>query len=260
MKRTIFLLAMLVLLTGQAFGQAIPKQISYQGVLKDASGNILNGDFSMTFKIYNEPTGSTQLWTETQTVSVANGLFSVQLGSINPITTVPFDRIHFLGITVGTESELAPRTLLSPSPYSFMSMNVLDSVITASKIQDGAVTGLKIGSNAVVKSLNGLKDNVNLVAGSNVTITPSGNNLTISATGGGGDSIDGSGTPNYVPLFTGATTLGNSVLYQTGGNIGIGTITPAAKLDLTGSDALINGLTIGRGTGNDESNSAIGYI
>jgi len=72
---------------------------------------------------------------------------------------------------------------------------------------------------------------VNLVAGSNVTITPSGNNLTISATGGGGDgSIDGSGTANYVPLFTGATTLGNSAIYQTDGNIGIGNITPIGKL------------------------------
>lgn len=232
MKRIIFLLAMVVFLSSNIFSQAIPKQINYQGVLKDASGNILTGDFAMTFKIYNDPSGGAALWMEIQpTVAVANGLFSVQLGSINPITTVPFNRIHFLGITVGAESELSPRTLLSPSPYSFMSINILDSTITTSKIVDGAVTGLKIGNNQVVKSLNGLKDSVNLVAGSNVTITPSGNNLTISATGGGGDgSIDGSGTANYVPLFTGATTLGNSAIYQTDGNIGIGNITPIGKL------------------------------
>jgi hypothetical protein len=43
--------------------------------------------------------------------------------------------------------------------------------------------------NTVVKSLNSLKDDVNLVAGSNITITPSGNNLTISAAGGGGGTV-----------------------------------------------------------------------
>ena len=148
MKRIIFLLAMVVFLSSNIFSQAIPKQINYQGVLKDASGNILTGDFAMTFKSYNDPSGGAALWMEIQpTVAVANGLFSVQLGSINPITTVPFNRIHFLGITVGAESELSPRTLLSPSPYSFMSINILDSTITTSKIVDGAVTGLKIGNN-----------------------------------------------------------------------------------------------------------------
>jgi len=33
--------------------------------------------------------------------------------------------------------------------------------------------------------------------------------------------IDGSGTTNYISKFTGATTLGNSVIYETAGNIGI---------------------------------------
>jgi len=260
MKRILFLIAVITFLSINIFSQAIPKQISYQGVLKDASGNVLTGDFVMTFKIYNDPSGGSALWTEIQTVSVASGLFSVQLGSINPITTVPFDREHYLGITIGIESELTPRTLLNPSPYSFMSMNVLDNVITTSKIQDGAVTSLKIGNNEVVKSLNGLKDNVNLVAGDNITLTPSGNDLTISATTGGGGTIGGSGTTNYIPLFTGTTAIGNSLIYQTdGGNIGIGTITPSAKLELSESDALVNGLTIGRGTANLSYNSAFGY-
>ena len=181
MKRVAFTISLIAFLTVNVFSQAIPKQISYQGVLKDASGNILTGDFSMTFKIYNDPTGGSALWTEVQTVAIVNGLFNVQLGNINPITAVPFDRMHFLGITVGTESELSPRTLLSPSPYSFMSMNVMDNVITKNKIQDGAVTGLKIGSNEVVKSLNGLKDVVNFIGGTNITLTPSGNDIIISS-------------------------------------------------------------------------------
>jgi hypothetical protein len=46
-------------------------------------------------------------------------------------------------------------------------------------------------------------------------------------------------------------------LNAAGGNVGIGTTTPAAKLDVSG-DARINGLTVGRGGGNIGLNTAIG--
>src|SRR5262245_41917888 len=49
------------------------------------------------------------------------------------------------------------------------------------QLANGAVTAAKIAPLAVVKSINGLFDNVNLVAGSNITLTPSGNTLTIAA-------------------------------------------------------------------------------
>ena len=44
-----------------------------------------------------------------------------------------------------------------------------------------------------------------------------------------------------------------------GGNVGIGTISPAAKLDVRGGDALINGLTVGTGNGNISTNTATGF-
>ncbi|MEM7825185.1 MAG: hypothetical protein QXO27_04400, partial [Candidatus Aenigmatarchaeota archaeon] len=43
----------------------------------------------------------------------------------------------------------------------------------------------------------------------------------LSATGTGG--ITGSGTLGYIPMWNGTTNLNNSVIYQSGGNIGIGT-------------------------------------
>ena len=43
------------------------------------------------------------------------------------------------------------------------------------------MTGAKIADGAVVRSLNGLTDEVTLVAGDNVTITPTGQTLTIGA-------------------------------------------------------------------------------
>ena len=55
-----------------------------------------------------------------------------------------------------------------------------------------SLDGNKITTGTVLKSVNGITDNVTLAAGSNVTITPSGNTLTISATGG-------SATPQYNP-------------------------------------------------------------
>ena len=48
-------------------------------------------------------------------------------------------------------------------------------------IANGGVTGTKIAAGQVVKSLNGLTDNVSLTAGTNITITPSGNSLNIAA-------------------------------------------------------------------------------
>jgi hypothetical protein len=53
-------------------------------------------------------------------------------------------------------------------------------------IADSAVTAVKIASGQVVKSLNALTDNVTLAAGSNITITPSGNTLTIASNAAGG--------------------------------------------------------------------------
>jgi len=50
--------------------------------------------------------------------------------------------------------------------------------------------------------------------------------------------IGGSGTANYIPKFTGATTLGNSAIYQSASNVGIGTTSPTTTLHVQG-DALV---------------------
>ena len=61
--------------------------------------------------------------------------------------------------------------------------------ITEGLLADGAVTGPKIADGTVVRSLNGLTDDLTLAEGSNISITPAGNTLTIASTGGegGGD-------------------------------------------------------------------------
>lgn len=46
---------------------------------------------------------------------------------------------------------------------------------------------------------------------------------TQSTAGGGGGGVSGSGTTNYIPKFTGASSIGNSTIYDNGGNVGFNT-------------------------------------
>lgn len=46
------------------------------------------------------------------------------------------------------------------------------------------------------------------------------------------DSGDISGTTNYIPKFTGTNSIGNSVIYDNSGNIGLSTTSPNAKLHI----------------------------
>jgi hypothetical protein len=101
-------------------GQAlVPAVMNYQGVLTDASGTSLTGSYSMTFKLYAALQGGTTLWQETQAVTVTKGLFNVYLGSKNPLDEAIFNgRDLYLGITVGLDQEMQPRTRLASAPYA----------------------------------------------------------------------------------------------------------------------------------------------
>jgi hypothetical protein len=46
------------------------------------------------------------------------------------------------------------------------------------------------------------------------------------------NGMSGSGTPNYIPKFTGSSSIGNSVIYESSSNIGIGTISPNYPLHI----------------------------
>jgi hypothetical protein len=58
-------------------------------------------------------------------------------------------------------------------------------------------------------------------------------------------TITGGGTADFIPVFTGPTTIGNSKMFQTvGGNVGISTTTPANKLDVAGTGDFRDTLTL----------------
>jgi hypothetical protein len=51
-----------------------------------------------------------------------------------------------------------------------------------------------------------------------------------------GDVVDGSGTANYVSKWSDADTITNSVIYDDGANVGLGTNSPSYKLTINTSD------------------------
>src|SRR5579863_3661594 len=69
------------------------------------------------------------------------------------------------------------------------------------------------------------------------------------AAAAGGSSVSGSGTTDFIPLWTNSTTQGNSVLFQLGGKVAIGKKAPAATLDVNGS-GLFRGVLQLPATGN----------
>ncbi len=62
--------------------------------------------------------------------------------------------------------------------------------------------------------------------------TSSGNFTSLSVNGTGVISSSG-GTTNYISKFTGSSTIGNSIIYDDGTNVGIGTATPSTLLEIS---------------------------
>ena len=57
--------------------------------------------------------------------------------------------------------------------------------------------------------------------------------------------VSSTGTTNYIPKFTTSTNIGDSLIYDNGTNIGIGTASPAFKLDVSGTGRFTGQLTLG---------------
>ncbi len=114
--------AFLVLVTSA--GAQVPQTLHYQGVLTDINGTAVgDGDYNVSFRIYNVPSGGTALWSENVLVPVSKGIMSVVLGQINPIDLL-FDGKYWLGIAVEGGAELTPRTALASVPSAFNAAGV----------------------------------------------------------------------------------------------------------------------------------------
>lgn len=144
MKRSYLLIGVLLLcvmgLMSQAIGGSIPFKMGYQGYLTDDAGGPLTDVVQMTFALYPDGSTTNELWSEIHpAVEVTDGLFEVELGGAgNPI---PDSAIHvctypacygvvFLGVTVGTDDELTPRTQMVSVPHAYVAYGVAGHVYT----------------------------------------------------------------------------------------------------------------------------------
>ncbi len=142
--------------------------IAYQGRLADAEGSPLTATVNMTFRLYAAASGGVSLWEEQWTggnsVQISDGLFNVMLGSVNPIEqSVIIDNSNlFLGITVGTDSEMSPRVQLGSVPFATQALTVPDESITTAKLADGAVTTTKLASGLTAANVTFAQNTVQL--------------------------------------------------------------------------------------------------
>jgi hypothetical protein len=107
----------------------LPYRIPFQGKLLDPATNLpRNGVMSMTFKIYDAPSGGAAKFTETQSVSVLNGVFAVQIGTAATLSPDLFSGASaYLGVTVPPDAEMTPRQPLGMSPWSFTAAQLAQS-------------------------------------------------------------------------------------------------------------------------------------
>jgi len=265
MRATTIGMTVVLFLAAACATAAIPSTISYQGVLNDDTGTpVPDGDYDMTFSLYDVETGGTALWHEQQTVPVSGGIFNVQLGADSPLNSLQFDVPYCLGIEIGPEGEMSPRQWLTTSPYAFRAAvaESLDGGIPPDSdwVESGgnvyrATGNVGIGTSyptvplevdgdtqfhgmLTCTSLNAWEDIT--AAGFALLSSPAaGYVLTCNDEFGfaswqpAATGVGGSGTADYVPKFTGSTTLADSPLRVSGDYVGIN-VNPAVHLHVNG--------------------------
>ncbi|UCE20084.1 MAG: hypothetical protein JSV84_07005 [Gemmatimonadota bacterium] len=178
MVRTILFSALVCMILAGLASAQIPQTMSYQGMLKDDAGNpVADGTETMTFKLYDAEEEGTALWQEIREVEITDGLFHVILGEENPLS-LPFDKPYWLGITVGTEEELAPRYALTSSPYS---LNAVSTIVEPEAGQSLAIRNeegeqthiLSQDGNVVHKGRGTFEGGLEVIMGDTTEISPS---------------------------------------------------------------------------------------
>ncbi len=99
---------------------AFAQTTAIQGVLRDPSGkSVENGNYEITFKLYQTATGGTAIWDETlPSVNATNGVFTAKIGAMNALPVLDPSNNYYLGFTIAGASELTPRMELVKSFWS----------------------------------------------------------------------------------------------------------------------------------------------
>ena len=213
---------------------------TYQGRLDDG-GTPATGLYDLSFTVYNAATGGISAGTRSvDNVGVTNGLFTVTLDFGGGVFTGAPEWLEIAvrpGASTGAYTGLAPRQAVTPTPYALYAGGASATGLTGT-LPSTALGGTYAG--AVNFSNKG-----NTFAGNAVGLT---NLNAATLTGTLADARLSANVPllNAANRFTGANNT-------FGGNVGIGTATPAAKLDVNGNIVSSGGITVnstGSGTMN----------
>lgn len=198
MRRFVGIFVVLIALVVGTADAQVPRTMSWQGVVTDDLGApIADGPHVLEFRIYEDPVAGTLYWSESLNVTTESGVASVVLGKTTALPT-PFDDPYWLTLTVDGGTELAPRIELTASPYT-----------------------LNIADGTVVRSLNGLTEQVELIGSGGIDISVGAETITIDGTFGGADAD--------------WEVEGDDMFAIPTGNVGIGTNTPGVDLHIVGT-------------------------
>jgi hypothetical protein len=192
---------------GEAARRSVPRVTRFSGSLRNDSGDARTGTIGLSFAIYNSAQGGAPLWHETHNVVLdEQGRYSVLLGRTSqglPIALFATGEARWLGVRIAEDGATEqPRVILVSVPYALAAAD-------AQSLGGRPATDFQLTRAAATAS-------------GDVSLAPG---VEISAT---------SGTTGKIAKFTSATDLGDSVMTESAGQIGIGTTTPRAILELFG--------------------------
>ena len=218
MQRINFFAIIIILLFPLTTG-AVPQLLKHQGHMLNNQGVPIVGSANVTFNLYENETGGDSLWTQTIPVTFDSGYYSVVLGPGTPELSVALftGSDLYLGVTLEGQNEFLPRMQLATMPYAFRAEAVEGEV--------KAVGGLIVDGQEVIN------DQQQWI-GTNISFNDLAD-IPSDLADGDDVGLEGSGTDGTLAKFT-ESGLGDSVLVESDGKIGVGTGDPQATVQIAG--------------------------